>query len=68
MDGDSLKESGVSNFAKSQNFVAFSEYMNFKLQTTVGTKVSVQAVVPLDGHFATLCLEADFYEAIFFHY
>ena len=29
-------------------------------------KVSVQGVVALGGHFATLCQEVDFYEAIFF--
>ena len=29
-------------------------------------KVSVQGVVALGGHFATLCRELDFYEAIFF--
>ena len=29
-------------------------------------KVSVQGVVALGGHFATLCLEVDFYEANFF--
>ena len=29
-------------------------------------KVSVQGVVALGGHFATLCLEVDFYEAFFF--
>ena len=29
-------------------------------------KVSVQGVVALGGHFATLCQELDFYEAIFF--
>ena len=32
------------------------------------TKVSVQEAVALDGHFATLCQEVDFYEAIFFQY
>jgi hypothetical protein len=31
----------------------------------VFTKVSVQGVVALGGHFATLCRELDFYEAIF---
>ena len=30
------------------------------------SKVSVQGVVALGGHFATLCQEVDFYEAIFF--
>ena len=29
-------------------------------------KVSVQGVVALGGHFATLCQELDFYEAFFF--
>ena len=29
-------------------------------------KVSVQGVVALGSHFATLCQELDFYEAIFF--
>jgi hypothetical protein len=29
-------------------------------------KVSVQGVVALGSHFATLCLDVDFYEAIFF--
>ena len=29
-------------------------------------KVSVQGVVALGGHFATFCLEVDFYEAFFF--
>ena len=29
-------------------------------------KVSVQRVVPIGRHFATLCQEVDFYEAIFF--
>ena len=29
-------------------------------------KVSVQGVVALGGHFATLCRELDFYVAIFF--
>ena len=29
-------------------------------------KVSVIGVVALGGHFATLCREVDFYEAIFF--
>ena len=33
------------------------------------SKVSVQGVVALGGHFATLCQEVDFYEAnFFFHY
>ena len=31
-------------------------------------KVSVQGVVALGGHFAPLCQEVDFHEAIFFHY
>ena len=30
------------------------------------TKISVQGVVALGGHFATLCQELDFYEATFF--
>ena len=29
-------------------------------------KVSVQGVVLLGGHFATLCQDVDFYEAIYF--
>ena len=33
---------------------------------SLGGKVSVQGVVALGGHFATLCQELDFYEAIFF--
>ena len=30
--------------------------------------VSVEGVVALGGHFATLCHEVDFYEAFFFHF
>ena len=30
-------------------------------------KVSVQGVVTLGGHFATICLEVDVYEAFFLH-
>jgi hypothetical protein len=30
--------------------------------------VSVQGVVALGDHFATLCQEVDFYEDFFFHY
>ena len=30
------------------------------------SKVSVQGVVTLGGHFATLCQEVDFYEVFFF--
>ena len=32
----------------------------------IGTRVSVQGVVAIGGHFATLCQEVDFYEAFFF--
>ena len=32
----------------------------------VSSKVSVLGVVALDGHFATLCQEVDFFEANFF--
>ena len=35
-------------------------------KTRACNKVSVQGVVALSGHFATLCREFDFYEAIFF--
>ena len=31
-------------------------------------KISVQGVVALGSHFATLCRKVDFYEAFFFHY
>ena len=37
-------------------------YLNFWKQI----KVSVLEVVKLGGHFASLCRELDFYEAIFF--
>ena len=37
----------------------------FKKQTRFFHKVSVQGVVVLGGHFATLCQEVDFYEAFF---
>ena len=38
----------------------------FPLHTREFIKVSVQGVVALGGHFATLCRELDFYEAFFF--
>ena len=38
----------------------------FKTDLCFGLKVSIQGVVALGGHFATLCKELDFYEAIFF--
>ena len=34
--------------------------------TALHCKVSVQGVVASGGHFATLCREVDFHEAIFF--
>ena len=37
-----------------------------KTKNSYTPKVSVQGVVALGGHFATLCLEVDFYEAFFF--
>ena len=36
------------------------------IRARIIAKVSVQGVVALGGHFATLCQEVDFYEAMFF--
>ena len=45
---------------------SISKYVKFPLNLITFSKVSVQEVVALGGHFAILCQEVDFYEAFFF--
>ena len=40
--------------------------VEFFPKAAVLSKVSVQGVVELSGHFATLCQAVDFYEVFFF--
>ena len=47
-------------------YIGESSLNIFPLVIRERSKVSVQGVVALDGHFATLCPELDFYEAILF--
>ena len=44
-------------------YIGESSLNIFPLVISERSKVSVQGVVALDGHFATLCPELDFYEA-----
>jgi hypothetical protein len=47
-------------------FYSSYQIQDQKLMFINHTKCSVQGVVALGDHFATLCWELDFYEAIFF--
>ena len=44
----------------------FVMVLHFPIKIRIKIKVSVQGVLELGGHFARLCRELDFYEAIFF--